>query len=213
MKIGILGSGVVGRSLATGFREKGYEVRIGTRDPAKPELREWSDAGGQIGTPAQAMEFGEVNILATAWSGAREAIDGAGRANFAGKILIDVTNPLQMGAAGPELVPGLDTSAGETVQSWLPEAKVVKCWNIITAAFMCDGSFQGEPLDMFIAGNDQEAKKQVEQFLQSFSWKAHDLGGIEQSRLLEPFAALWIRQGVVTGNWNHAFKLIRKQGP
>lgn len=210
MKIGILGSGIVGRSLAQGFQKKGYEVVIATRDPAKEELKEWQAAGGAIASPSEALSSADVAILATAWSGAKAAIELAGQDAFSGKLLIDVTNPLEFKESGPELSIGFHSSAGETVQSWLPKARVVKCWNTITAAFMCDGSFEGGRLDMFIAGNDEDAKKQVAAFLEEFQWNCHDLGGIDQSRILEPFAMLWIRYGFKNQIWNHAFKMIRK---
>ncbi|MCB1168770.1 MAG: NADPH-dependent F420 reductase [Leptospiraceae bacterium] len=210
MKIGILGSGTVGRSLAQGFQGKGYEVLIGTRDPEKEELKAWKAAGGHIASPSETAQSADVAILATAWSGAKPVIDLAGKDAFSGKLLIDVTNPLEFGQSGPELSVGFSASAGETVQSWLPEARVVKCWNIITAAFMCDGSYEGGRLDMFIAGNDETAKKQVAGFLDEFQWNCHDLGGIDQSRILEPFAMLWIRYGVKNQIWNHAFKMVRK---
>lgn len=211
MKIGIIGSGVVGRALGSGFARIGHDVTIGTRNTEKEELLAWKkETGGTLASTEVAAKQAEIAILATSWTGTREAVEQAGLANLQGKLLIDVTNPLDFSGGGPALSIGHTDSAGETVQSWIPEAKVVKCWNTITAAFMCDGSFNGDRLDMFIAGNDEGAKQTVAGFLDQFQWNSHDLGSIEQSRILEYFAMLWITYGFKNQIWNHAFKLIRK---
>jgi predicted dinucleotide-binding enzyme len=211
MKIGILGTGEVGRTLGTGFIGLGHDVMIGSRDPQKPELQDWSKkSGGKAGTFAETAAFGDIILLCTGWSGTENAIRLAGMNNFTGKLVIDVTNPLRFESGVPHLAVGFTDSAGEIIQRLLPDARVVKCWNTITAKFMIDGRFPEGNCDMFIAGNDEHAKDTVQQFLTSFHWNTHDLGGIEQSRLLESFAMLWIWFGVRTGIWNHAFKLVRK---
>ncbi|MFZ1685631.1 MAG: NAD(P)-binding domain-containing protein [Candidatus Zixiibacteriota bacterium] len=211
MNIGILGTGEVGRTLGTGFIGLGHDVMIGSRDAQKPELQEWAKKnGGKAGTFADTATFGEVILLCTNWSGTENAIKLAGVSNFNGKLVIDVTNPLSFANGVPQLAVGFSDSGGEIIQRLLPNAKVVKAWNTITAKFMTDGRFPEGNCEMFIAGNDGPSKEKVREFLTSFYWNTHDLGGIEQSRLLESFAMLWIWFGVRTGIWNHAFKLVRK---
>jgi hypothetical protein len=214
MKIGIVGSGNVGQTLGRGFLALGYEVKIGTRDAKNPAVADWVAASGpkaSSGTFADAARFGEVVFLCTLWAGTENALSMAGKEHFAGKVVVDVTNPLEVVRGyGPRLAIGHTTSAGEKVQEWLPEARVVKAFNTITAAFMIDGKLGAEKLDMFIAGDDPAAKKVVSGFLAQFHWNTHDLGGIQESRILEYFAMLWIRYGVINNMWNHAFKIVRK---
>jgi len=214
MKIGILGSGSVGQTLGRGFLALGHEVKIGTRDTKKPEVVSWVKTSGpkaSSGTFSEAARFGEVVFLCTFWAGTENALALAGRENFRGKVTVDVTNPLDFTKGmPPRLAIGHTTSGGETVQEWLPDAKVVKAFNTSTAAFMIDGKHGNDQLDMFIAGNDPAAKKTVTGMLTQFHWNTHDLGGIEQSRILEYFAMLWIRYGALNNVWNHAFKMVRK---
>lgn len=213
MKFGIIGTGVVGQTLGTGLAAKGHQVKIGSREPDSAKLQEWKQqtgANASTGTLTETVRFGEIIIVATHWEGTENALKLAGPQNFAGKIVIDATNPLKMGAKGPELAIGFDTSGGEKVQEWLPEAKVVKAFNIITARLMIDAKQLGDEPDMFIAGNDAEAKKAVSGILDDFGWGVIDLGGIEESRLLEPLGMIWIRHMFNTQNWQHAFKLVRK---
>lgn len=214
MRIGILGTGSVGRTLGTGLIGLGHEVRIGSRDAQKPELLAWVDANGTAAGGAtfeEAAAFGEMLFLCTSWTGAQPALEAAGAANLAGKVLVDVTNPLDFSAGPPpSLTVGHTTSGGEMVQEWAPEARVVKAFNIVTAAFMVDGAFAEGKADMFIAGNDADAKEAVAEIVRAFQWNCHDLGGIEGARTLEYFALLWIVHGFRTGQWNHAFRIVRK---
>ncbi|HEY6224599.1 MAG TPA: hypothetical protein VIW26_12505 [Gemmatimonadales bacterium] len=146
------------------------------------------------------------------WSGTENVIRLAGPDNFAGKVVIDTTNPLDSShGPPPRLAVGFDDSAGEQVQRWLPQARVVKAFNIVGNAFMVQPQFPGGPPDMFICGNDAAAKQTVTDICRSFGWPgALDLGGIEMARYLEPLAMVWIVYGFGTGSWNHAFKLLRK---
>jgi len=214
MQIGILGSGEVGQTLGKGLVALGHHVMIGTRTPAKQELRRWREANGtraQTGLYAEAASFGEMIFLCTRWLGTGDALAMAGKDTFRDKLVVDVTNPVTFDLAEqPPLLIGHSTSAGELVQGWLPQAKVVKAFNTIAALYMTDGSLGEEHLDMFIAGNDPDAKKQLTAILTAWNWVTHDLGGIEQSRLLEAFAMLWMVHGYNTGHWNHAFKLVYK---
>ncbi|MDP9017188.1 MAG: NAD(P)-binding domain-containing protein [Candidatus Eremiobacteraeota bacterium] len=200
MKIGILGSGDVGLALARGFRAEGHEVKIGTRSPRESFV-----------SFQEAAVFGETLVIATVWKGVKPAIDAAGADNFDGKVVLDVTNPLLMREnAAPELEIGHMDSGGEQVQRWLPKAKVVKVFNSVGNALMYRPEFPDGPPSMFIAGNDEDAKKAVTQVLTSFGWDTVDTGGIEGARMLEPMCLLWVVSAARSGNWSQAFKLLRK---
>lgn len=215
MKVGIIGSGVVGQALGTGFARLGHEVVLGTRDPGSDKVKGWVAKAGpkaSAGTFEQAAVAGELVALATLWSGTASAIRMAGPRNFVDKVVIDVTNPLAFPPNAPPTlaVSGTD-SGGEQVQRLLPGAKVVKAFNIITNAAMFRPQYQGGPPTMFICGNDDAAKRTVLGICYDFGWpESYDIGGIEGARLLEPLAMLWVLHGARSGSWDHAFKLIRK---
>jgi 8-hydroxy-5-deazaflavin:NADPH oxidoreductase len=214
-KVGIIGSGDVGQALGTGFASRGVKVMIGTREPGSAKLGAWKQKAGaaaQTGSFAEATAFGELVVLATAWSGTKAALDLAGGPRvFAGKVLIDATNPLAFSPGKlPTLAVGHTDSGGEQVQRWLPDAKVVKGYNTVGHAHMVDPRFPGGPPDMPLCGNDAEAKVTVAAVCESFGWQSFDLGGIEAARYLEPLAIVWVHYGLRTGTWNHAFKLLRK---
>jgi predicted dinucleotide-binding enzyme len=213
MKIGVLGTGDVGRVLGAGFATLGHEVKIGSRNPQKPEVREWLKKVGakaSAGTFAEAAAFGDIAVLAISWTGTENAIRLAGPENFAGKAVIDVTNPLDFATGAPRLAVGYTDSAGESVQRWLPQSKVVKAFNHVGNAHMVNPKFPDGPPTMLICGNDAGAKKMVTGLLEAFQWSVVDIGAIEGSRLLEPLALLWITYGFRTNTWSHAFKLLRK---
>lgn len=217
MNIGILGSGDVGRRLGDGLIALKHKVKIGTREPGKRDLQQWINNHGQekaaVGTFAEAASFGDDLIfLATLWDGAPNAIKTANVKNFTGKIVIDVTNPLDFSKGmPPKLVVGHTDSAGEIVQRLLPESKIVKALNTVGNIQMINPDFQGGPPTMFVCGNDKDAKKTVaDSILTPFGWETIDIGGIEGSRLLEPLAMLWIIYYFKTNTGNHAFKLLRK---
>jgi predicted dinucleotide-binding enzyme len=214
MKIGILGTGDVGQKLGGGFVALGHDAKMGTRDPKNEKVKAWVAKNGSrasAGTFAEAAGFGELAILATAWSGTENAIQLAKPRNLTGKIVIDTTNPLIFHEnAPPGLALGYTDSAGEQVQRWLPEARVVKAFNIVGNAHMVNPQFPGGPPDMFICGNDQAARAKVTEICAAFGWPVIDLGGIEGARLLEPLALNWILYGLRSGTWNHAWKLLRK---
>ena len=211
VKVGVLGSGDVGKVLASGFLKLGHEVRIGSRSPEK--LNDWAAKAGEgasTGTFAEAAAFGDIIVLATLGEGAQSAIEMAGADHFDGKVIIDATNPLDFSSGGPQLSIGFNDSLGERIQRWLPKAKVVKAFNTVGNAHMIDPQFPGGPPTMFIAGNDAGAKKLVTQVCEAWGWDVADLGGIEASRYLEPMCLTWVLYGIHTGSWNHAFKLLRK---
>jgi len=213
MRLGILGSGDVGKALARGFVSRNHEVAIGSRTPGK--LSDF--AGEQQGrlraaTFAEAAAFGKLVVLAVEFAHAMDAIDLAGDSNLEGKTVMDVTNPLKFEEGKlPSLSIGLNDSAGETLQRRLPRAKVVKAFNIIGNADMVDPRFEGGPPTMFICGNDEGAKKTVAAIVESFGWKNEviDVGGIEESRYLEPLCMLWVHYAIRFSSRHHGFKLLR----
>jgi predicted dinucleotide-binding enzyme len=214
VKIGILGTGDVGRALGNGFIALGHEVKMGSRDAQNERALAWASTSGinaSTGTFADAAQFGDVVVLALLWAGAENAIKLAGPENFAGKVVIDAINPLLFEPGkGPALAIGHTDSAGEQVQRWLPAAHVVKAFNIVGHAHMFKPDFPCGPPDMFICGNDRAAKQTVTEILEDFGWPTIDIGGIEGSRLLEPMCVLWVGYAFRTGSGNHAFKLLRK---
>lgn len=216
MKVGILGSGSVGKAIGAGFAALGHDVMMGSREPDRDDVKEWKKrAGGTAssGTFAQAAEHAELAVLATAWSGTENAIRLARPENLAGKVVIDTTNPLDFSVPGkpPILAVAGSDSAGECVQRWLPQARVVKAFNIVGNPDMFRPQYPGGPPDMFIAGNDDSAKREVGQVLQAFGWpEPVDIGGIESARYLEPMAMVWIMNYFRSGKGGTAFKLLRK---
>ncbi len=213
MRVGIIGSGPVGQALGLGFTTLGHEAMLGTRDPGSDKVRAWLAKAGSkatAGSFAEAADYGDVVVLATAWSGAKSALTLAGPERLAGKVVIDAVNPLDFTDGRVRLAVAGEDSAGEQVQRWLPGARVVKAFNIVGNAHMFRPQFPGGPPDMFIAGNDDAAKATVTAILKDFGWSVVDLGGIEAARLLEPMAMTWITYAMRSRAYDHAFKLLRK---
>jgi predicted dinucleotide-binding enzyme len=208
--IGILGSGDVGRALAAGFAGLGHDVKIGSRDPEK--LREWAEGREHVstGTFAETARFGDVLVLATLGVATEEAIRLAGIDAFDGKVVIDTTNPLDFSTGMPRLSIGHTDSLGEVVQRLLPKARVVKAFNTVGNTLMVNPKLPGGPPDMFLCGNDDDAKKIVTQVCAHFGWGVVDLGGIEGSRYLEPMCLAWVLHGIRSGSWGHAYKLLHE---
>jgi len=217
MKIGIVGSGDVGRALGAGLAAVGHQVKLGTRDPSQDKIKAWlarAGAKASVGTFADAAAFGELIVFSVGWAQAESAIGLAGPGNFAGKVVLDTTNPLRFEAEGkpPVLAIGHTDSAGEQVQRWLPKARVVKAFNIVGNVHMVNPAFpEGKP-DMFICGNDADAKRVVGGLIEQLGWPpAIDLGTMDKARYLEPMAMVWITHLFNNGfSANHAFKLLRK---
>ena len=211
VRVGVLGSGDVGKVLAAGFASLGHEVTIGSRDPGK--LQEWASASARVsaGTFADAATFGDILVLATLGTGTLDAIRLAGVDAFDGKVVIDATNPLDFSKGmPPTLYVGTTDSLGEQVQRLIPKARVVKAFNTVGNAHMIHPQFPGGPPDMFLCGNDAEGKKIVSQICEAFGWGVADIGGIESSRYLEPMCMTWVLYGILSSSWGHAFKLLRK---
>ncbi len=213
MKVGILGSGGVATTLASGFLKHGHEVMLGSRSPEK--LKAWAESNptGKTGTFADAAEFGELVVLAVKGSAAWEALRRAGESALAGKVVIDSCNPI---ADAPpvngvlKFFTTLDESLMEQLQRHFPDARLVKAFNSVGSAFMVDPQFEGGRPTMFICGNDEDAKKAVTGILDQFGWDAADMGGAEAARAIEPLCMLWCLPGFLRNEWTHAFKLLRK---
>ena len=214
MRVAILGTGVVGKALGQAFITLGHEVKMGSRDAKNEKALAWAKEMGpkaSASTFADAAAFAEMVVLATLGAANESALTAAGAANLRGKILIDTTNPLDTSGGGPPklAVAGSD-SGGERVQRLIPEAQVVKAFNTVGAPHMFRPSFPGGPPDMFICGNSADARKKVAALLGEFGWGVVDIGGIEGSRYLEAMCITWVLAGIHGGNWNQAFKLLRK---
>ena len=164
-----------------------------------------------MGSFADAARHGEVVVLALSGAGAEAALDLAGPAAFAGKLVLDATNPLDFSQGNvPGLFVGTTDSLGERIQRRLPHAKVVKCFNTVSNAQMVDPRFKEGTPPMMIAGDDADAKKRTEALLRELGWPGVlDVGGIDGARWLEALVPLWVRVAVARGGaWGHAFKSI-----
>ena len=214
MKVGVLGSGTVGQTLAAGFLKHGHEAMIGTREPAK--LADWNKANpkGRVGSASEAAKFGEVVVLAVKGPAAADALRSAGKANLAGKAVMDACNPIadappDHGVLTLTNAPG--TSLMEQLQKQFPDAHLVKAFNSVGASQMVNPHYPGgiRPT-MFICGNNAGAKTKVSGILDQFGWETADMGTVEAARAIEPLAALWCILGFTRNEWTHAFKLLHK---
>jgi predicted dinucleotide-binding enzyme len=213
-KIGIIGSGIVGETLANGFIKHGYQVTIGTNTPDKRDsLRARTNGQAIVGSFEDAARFGEVVVLATKGTAAEAALRLAGAAHLAGKTVIDTCNPI---AEAPPVNGVLqyftpqNESLMERLQKAVPDARFVKAFSCIGNAFMVDPDFNGEKPTMFICGNDEMAKAEVRTILEQFGHDVADMGTVEGARAIEPLCILWCIPGFRGDGWTHAFKLLRK---
>jgi hypothetical protein len=211
MRVGILGSGDVARSLAGGFLKHGHDVTLGTRTPAK--LAEWAakHPKAHVADFADAAKFGELVVLAVKGAAALDVLRMAGAANLAGKTVIDVTNPI---ADAPpvngvlKFYTSLDESQMERLQREFGSARFVKAFNSVGNAFMVNPQFKGGRPTMFICGNDEASKRPVLAILEQFGWEVSDMGKAEAARAIEPLCMLWCIPGFLRNEWAHAFKLL-----
>lgn len=214
MKIGIIGSGDVAKSLGAGLLEAGYSVMLGSRDIKRKDLQDWNKRNkvkAEFGNTTQAAAYGEIAILAIAWHAAEDVLAQI-RPELAGKVVIDVTNPIIFNDdEAPTLSVGHTISGGEIVQQNLPDSHVVKTLNIVSHQTMAAPNFsEGNPI-MFVCGNNDSAKQQVRELLQDLGWQdILNLGPIEKSRLLEPLCLLWIEYGANRDTWSHAFSVLER---
>jgi predicted dinucleotide-binding enzyme len=213
-KIGIVGSGIVGYTLANGFVKHGYDVMIATNTPSKrEELRSKTNGKAKIGSFEDAATFGDIVVLATKGAAAETALKAAGIANLNGKTVIDTTNPI---ADAPpvhgvlQYFTSQNDSLMERLQKLAPEARFVKSFSCIGNAFMVNPDFNGVRPTMFICGNHDAAKRDVKAILDQFGFDVADMGAVEGARAIEPLCILWCIPGFLSNSWTHAFRLLTR---
>lgn len=198
MRVAIIGTGGVGTALARGLTGKGHSVTLGARDPASPKVRALADeTASTAARPSEAAGDADLVILALPWAAVEAAVADLG--DLSGKIVIDCTNPLGMVDGAFGLTLGHRTSGGEAVQRWLPAARVVKTLNQVGAEIMATNAHLSHRPAMLMAGNDEDAKAAVAGLLRDLGFDPLDAGDITKSRLLEPFALVWINQALARG--------------
>ncbi len=206
---------MVGNALGTKLVELGHEVRMGARERGNERALHWAGQAGEgasQGAFGSAASFGEIVINATSGSASIAALEAAGEEELAGKVLIDVANPLDHSTSPPSLEYCNDTSLGERIQARFPEARVVKALNTVNASVMTDPGSLGEPTSIFICGQDEAAKATVAELLESFGWEPElilDLGGIEAARGTEMYLPLWLRTMFAVGNPMFNVRVVR----
>ncbi|MEP7263613.1 MAG: NAD(P)-binding domain-containing protein [Bacteroidota bacterium] len=211
-KIGIIGSGMVGKVLASGFIKYGYEVMIGTSDVSK--LNDWKskEAKGIVGSMEEAAAFGDLIVLAVKGSAAEKVLNLI-QNNINGKTIIDTTNPISETAPPKNGVLQYFTSMNESLmeilQKKFPSANFVKSFNSVGNTFMVDPKFPDGKPTMFICGNNADARKEVTAILEQFGWETCDMGTAEAAGPIESLCALWCIPGFINNNWMHAFKLMK----
>lgn len=196
MKIGVLGTGIVGQTIGSRLVQLGHEVMMGSRDPANPKAIAWAKEEGHhasFGTFANAAAFGETIFNCTLGTASLDALKEAGAANLDGKVLIDTANPLDYSTETWTLTVCNTDSLAEQIQRAFPKARVVKTLNTVNCNVMVDPRKLSERTDIFVSGNDTEAKAVVITILRDwFGWKSIiDLGGIETARSVEMYVLLW----------------------
>jgi predicted dinucleotide-binding enzyme len=212
-KVGIIGSGDVGKTLAKGFLKHGYQVAIGSDHTEK--LAEFKRENPQIETATfeQAAQSGDIVVLCVKGTVAEEIIEKVKR-HLSGKTVIDTTNPIA--DAPPEngvlkFFTSLDESLMERLQKIAPDAEFVKALNSIGSGSMINPNFgDNSKPTMFICGNNEDAKKKVNEILEKFGFEIEDMGKAESARAIEPLCILWCIPGFLRNEWTHAFKLLKK---
>jgi len=214
MKYGVLGTGGFGRAIGTKLIELGHEVVMGSRSADNADGAGWAaESGGRIATFADAGAFGEVIVNATNGAGTLPALEAVGEAALAGKVVIDISNPLDFSKGMPPTLSVVnDDSLGEQVQRRFPSARVVKTLNTVSSLLMGAPDLAPRPHSIFMSGEEEQANAQVRALLVSFGWTEEeiiDLGGIESARGTEMYLALWLRLAGRTGNWTTTVRVVQ----
>lgn len=214
MRIGILGTGVVGQTIGAKLVQLGHEVKMGSRSAANEAAAEWartSGAGASHGTFADAAAFGEIVFNCTAGAASVDALAQAGARNLRGKIVVDVANPLDFSKGMPPTLSVCNTdSLGERIQRAFPDARVVKALNTTNCGVMVNPARVPGDHDIFVCGNDPAAKEKVTSLLQDFGWRSViDLGDITAARGTEMLLPIWLRLMGVLGTPTFNFKIAR----
>lgn len=204
MRIAVIGAGNVGLGIGTGWRKAGHDVVFGVRDPSNAQ------GEGAYATVAEAAAGAEIVVLTVMWHSVESALADCG--DLTGKILIDPTNPLAMGADGLELTMGFDTSSAEWIAA-RTAARVVKALNQVGAGIMADASGYSVRPVQFVAGDDADAKAIVRKLVEELGFETLDAGPLRNARLLEPLGMVWIDQSMKRGMApNRAWALVRRDG-
>ncbi|MFO0871828.1 MAG: NADPH-dependent F420 reductase [Pirellulales bacterium] len=211
MRIGVLGTGRVGGVLGTRWAARGHQVVFGSRDPQSTkaqQLREKAGGSVTVSTLAEAAAGAEVLLLATPYDAAPTLLPSLGE--LGSRVLIDCSNPLKPDLSG--LVVGGDTSAAEQIAGWARGGRVVKAFNVASAATMAQPVYHGQPASLFYCGDDREAKAAVRQLVTDLDFEPVDAGPLRMARYLESFAMLYIHLAVREGWGSHcAFKMLRRE--
>jgi predicted dinucleotide-binding enzyme len=213
VKVGILGSGDVGKTLAKGFLKHGYQVAIGSDHAEKLEEFKGENPQIEIATFEQASQTGDIVVLCVKGTVAEKIIEKV-KGHLSGKTVIDATNPIadvppQNGVL--KLFTTLDESLMERLQKIAPDARFVKALNSVGSGLMINPNFRDNTKPtMFICGNNDDAKKKVYEILEKFGFEIEDMGKVESARAIEPLCILWCIPGFLRNEWAHAFKLLRK---
>ncbi|MGI8684939.1 MAG: NADPH-dependent F420 reductase [Acidimicrobiales bacterium] len=218
MNVAVLGTGVVGHTLATKLVSIGHAVTMGSRQAGNEKAAAWAASAGDLaseGSFADAASSGALVVNATSGMASLDALIAAGAQNLAGKVLVDVANPLDFSLGMPPTLNPCNTeSLGEQIQQAFPAARVVKSLNTVNCDVMVNPGLVGGSHTMFMAGNDDAAKAEVRSLLESFGWPPDDvmdLGDITASRGLEMYLPLWLRLWGATGTAHLNVKVVREQ--
>lgn len=210
MKIAIIGTGNVGRTLGGRWAKSGHEIIFGARDPRGTKVQQVlasAGANAHAATVREAAAAAPVVVLATPWAATQDVVKSAG--NLQGKILVDCTNPIKEGLAG--LSVGLTTSAAEQIASWVPGAQVVKAFSTTGTKNMANPLYGSEKITMFICGDDADAKKTVAGLASELGFDVVDTGALLTARYLEPLAMLWVHMAYAAGfGPDIAFKVLKR---
>lgn len=213
VKVGILGSGDVGKVLAKGFLKNGYQVAIGSDHPEKLTEFKRENPEMETATFEQAAQSGDIVVVCVKGTVAEKIVEKVKR-HLTGKTVIDTTNPIA--DAPPQngvlkYFTSLEGSLMERLQTIAPDAQFVKAFNSIGSALMVNPEFGDDTKPtMFICGNNDDAKKKVHEILEKFGFEVEDMGKVESARAIEPLCILWCIPGFLRNEWSHAFKLLKK---
>ena len=223
MRVGIIGSGDVGRILAAGFASKGNDVMLGARDPkatlantkpgpyGQPSFADWAKANPKVkvASMADAAKHGDILVFAVHGANVEDAVKAAGAQNMAGKLVLDTTNPLDFGPKGAHLPPNIKDSCLQTAQRAAPKAHFVKAWNCTPGVSMVNPKHG--PGDMVICGDDAKAKEQATKILKDFGWNTADAGDSSMAPYVEGMALAIINYAAKTNDWGWIVKLAGRK--
>jgi predicted dinucleotide-binding enzyme len=213
VKVGILGSGDVGKVLAKGFLKNGYQVAIGSDHPEKLTEFKRENPEMETATFELAAQSGDIVVVCVKGTVAEKIVEKVKR-HITGKTVIDTTNPIA--DAPPQngvlkYFTSLEESLMERLQKIAPDAQFVKAFNSIGSSLMVNPEFGDDTKPtMFICGNNDDAKKKVHEILEKFGFEVEDMGKVESARAIEPLCILWCIPGFLRNEWSHAFKLLKK---